>query len=95
MSEKKDIKEFYKKEDLEMLKKLFPEAKGDSLQILMKIIEGKSRINLVKFPFDLKDLLKKFSKELTLDELNSILDKVIKNEQFVDFIQDLFLEKLL
>lgn len=43
---------------------------------------------------DLKQIMKKLSKTLSLQELNLMLEKVIKNEQFVDFIQDLFLEKL-
>lgn len=44
---------------------------------------------------DLIPLMKKLTDKLSINELNFLLGKVIKNEEFVDFIQDLFLEKLL
>lgn len=44
---------------------------------------------------DLIPLMKKLSDKLSINELNLLLGKVIKNEGFVNFIQDLFLEKLL
>jgi len=44
---------------------------------------------------DLIPLMKKLTDKLSINELNFLLGKVIKNEDFVDFIQDLFLEKLL
>ena len=44
---------------------------------------------------DLIPLMKKLTDKLSINELNFLLGKIIKNEEFVDFIQDLFLEKLL
>ena len=44
---------------------------------------------------DLKAIMKKLLKEIKLNELNKLLKDIIENEEFVDFIQDLFLEKLL
>jgi hypothetical protein len=44
---------------------------------------------------DLKAIMKKLSNKFKISELNTILKEIVKNEEFVDFIQDLFLEKLL
>lgn len=44
---------------------------------------------------DLKAIMKKISKNFKINELNKLLKDIVGNEEFVDFIQDLFLEKLL
>jgi len=44
---------------------------------------------------DLITLMKELSNKLSLKDLNVLLKKVIKNENLVDFLQDMFLEKLI
>ena len=44
---------------------------------------------------DLKAIMEKISKKIKINELNKLLKDIVENEEFVDFIQDLFLEKLL
>lgn len=58
------------------------------------ILEKILYLNELQNENDLKLLMKKLSNVLSLNEMNLLLEKVIKNEQFIDFIQDLFLEKL-
>ena len=43
----------------------------------------------------LTNIMRKLSTTLSIDELNKLLKEIIKNDEFVDFIQDLFLEKLI
>ncbi|TFG14540.1 MAG: hypothetical protein EU535_03195 [Promethearchaeota archaeon] len=44
---------------------------------------------------ELPNIMKKLVKNLNIEELNTLLREIVKNEDFVDFIQDLFLEKLI
>ena len=44
---------------------------------------------------NLIELIKDLSHKISIKDLNLLLERVIKNEDFVDFIQDLLLEKLL
>ena len=44
---------------------------------------------------DLKAIMKKLIDIMKLSDLNQLLGDIIKNEDFIDFIQDLFLEKLI
>ena len=65
--------------------------KPENYELFKKISEIKELEN----EGDLKTIMKKLSKEIKLNELNKLLKDIIRNEEFVDFIQDLFLEKLL
>lgn len=71
------------------------------LQIFLKnpenyeLFKKISEIKELENEGDLKAIMKKLSKEIELNELNKLLKDIIENEEFVDFIQDLFLEKLL
>jgi len=73
----------------------------DKLQIFLENSENSelfkkvSEIKELENEGDLKAIMKRLSKEIELNELNKLLKDIIKNEEFVDFIQDLFLEKLL
>ena len=40
-------------------------------------------------------IVKKLSESANLGDLNSVLSKLMKNEELINFIQDLFLERLL
>ncbi len=44
---------------------------------------------------DLKMIMKNLAKNIPLNEFNVLLSNIIKNEKFINYIQDLFLAKLL
>jgi chorismate mutase len=44
---------------------------------------------------DLPSVIKKIMKDLDIIELNNLLKEIMKNDEFMDFIQDLLIEKLL
>jgi len=73
----------------------------EKLQIFLKnpenyeLFKKISEIKELENEGDLKAIMKKLLKEIKLNELNKLLKDIIENEEFVDFIQDLFLEKLL
>ncbi len=54
-----------------------------------------SQMQDIKIESDLKEIMRNLIKNLDLDDLNALLTKIIKNEPLIDYIQDLFLEKLL
>ena len=65
---------------------------NDEMQeIFLKI----SKIQKIETESDLKAIMKELIRNLDLDDLNALLTKIIKNEPLIDYIQDLFLEKLL
>ena len=65
---------------------------NDEMQeIFLKI----SKIQKIETESDLKAIMKELIRNLDLADLNALLTKVIKNEPLIDYIQDLFLEKLL
>ncbi len=73
----------------------------EKLQIFLKnpenyeLFKKISEIKELENEGDLKAIMKKLLKKIKLNELNKLLKDIIGNEEFVDFIQDLFLEKLL
>jgi hypothetical protein len=73
----------------------------EKFQVLLKNSENHdvfkkiSEIRELENEGDLKVIMKKLSNKIKIDELNKLLKDIIENEEFVDFIQDLFLEKLL
>jgi len=60
-------------------------------EIFLKI----SKIQNIKTENNLKNIMKELISNLDLTDLNILLTKIIKNEPLIDYIQDLFLEKLL
>ena len=60
-------------------------------EIFLKI----SKIQKIETESDLKTIMKELIRNLDLGDLNILLTKIIKNEPLIDFIKDLFLEKLL
>ena len=64
------------------------QAIKNKLEILEEIEEGDS-------PIDLETMTKKILDKISIQDLQFILDKIIKNEDLTNFIQDLILEKLI
>jgi len=54
-----------------------------------------SQMQKISTESDLKVIMKELITDLNLGEINALLTKIIKNEPLIDYIQDLFLEKLL
>jgi len=63
----------------------------DIQEILSKI----SKLQKINKESDLKTIMKEMIRNLDIEDINALLTKIIKNEPLIDFIQDLFLEKLL
>ena len=59
------------------------------------MIENVSNIPGLRNENDLKEIMKTLSSDLDITDLNELLKSIIKNEELIDFIQDLFLEKLI
>lgn len=64
------------------------QAIKNKLDILEEIEEGDS-------PIDLETITKKILDKISIPDLKFILEKIIKNEDLTNFIQDLILEKLI
>jgi len=64
------------------------QAIKNKLDILEEIDEGNS-------PIDLETMTKKILDKISIQDLKFILEKIIKNEDLTNFIQDLILEKLI
>ena len=60
-----------------------------------EIIEKVSNFNDLKNEENLKTIMKRLSHDLAISDLDEIVKNIIKNEDLIDFIQDLFLEKLI
>ena len=75
---------------------IFEQFKGilnnNEIDEILKIISRIPRDNEI---IDLKTILKNLAINIPLNDLNSLLNKIIKNEKFINYIQDLFLEKLM
>ncbi|TFF87784.1 MAG: hypothetical protein EU548_09790 [Promethearchaeota archaeon] len=59
------------------------------------LIENVSNKDEFKNEDDLKMMMKELSNAINLADLNKLLNNIIKNEELIDFIQDLILEKLI
>ena len=83
----------FEEEDYENIFEKFKELlkKSNNYELFKKISEIKELENESGLPIIMKKLLSTFS----IEELNNLLRDIIKNEEFVDYIQDLFLEKLI
>ena len=57
---------------------------------LQKVLENKNSIK----EMDINSLMTFLVSNLQFDDLKLLLENVIKNESLVDFIQDLFIEKI-
>lgn len=88
------ISEFnFEEEDYETIFEKFQIfLKNSENQELFKKI---SEIKELENEKDVKAIMKKLSNKIKIDDLNKLLKNIVQNEEFVDFIQDLFLEKLL
>lgn len=62
---------------------------------IKETVEKVSEIHNLKNDEDLKEIMKRLTHDLEISDLNKILNSIIKNEELLDFIQDLFLEKLI
>ncbi|MFX1394626.1 MAG: hypothetical protein ACFFAH_13760 [Promethearchaeota archaeon] len=62
---------------------------------IKEILEKISGFHDIEKENDLKAIMKKIIDIMKLSDLNQLLGNIIKNEDFIDFIQDLFLEKLI
>jgi len=66
----------------------------DNSEIVEKVLKAVNvkKINKIE---DLKKILEILSKNIELDQLNILLNLLIKDEKLINYIQDLFLEKLI
>ena len=62
---------------------------------IKEMVEKISGFHDIEKENDLKAIMRKIIEVMKLSDLNQLLENIIKNEDFVDFIQDLFLEKLI
>lgn len=83
----------FKEEDYENIFEKFKEHlnKSDNYKFFKKV----SEIKELEYENGLPMIMKKLLSTFTIEELNNLLRDIIKNEDFVDYIQDLFLEKLI
>ena len=76
-----DLNNLYSK-----FKKILDKPEIETKLGLIKELEGNQ---------DLKSIMNLVVDTLSLDELNLIMEDLIKDEDLIDYVQDLFLEKLL
>ncbi|MFO7796009.1 MAG: hypothetical protein ACQERB_11000 [Promethearchaeati archaeon] len=62
---------------------------------ISSLIKKNDSIKDIEEDDDIKDILNKILPNLKLRDLNIILNKIIEDESLTNFIQDLFLERLL
>ncbi|MFX1260425.1 MAG: hypothetical protein ACFFAN_21455 [Promethearchaeota archaeon] len=73
----------------------------EKVKVILKNPEIKERFDIISEisgidnSIDIKTIMKKFSSKISLNDLNFLLKKIVENEELIDFIQDLFLEKLI
>lgn len=80
-------------EDYEnIFKKFKPILKNQAIKNKLDILE---EIEEGDFPVDLETMTKKILDKISIQDLKFILEKIIKNEDLTNFIQDLILEKLI
>jgi len=62
---------------------------------MKEAIKTISGIREIEKENDLKTIMKTVTNKIRLSDLNQLLGNIVKNENLIDFIQDLFLEKLI
>lgn len=62
---------------------------------MKEAIKKFSGIKEIEKENDLKTIMKTLTNKIRLSDLNHLLGNIVKNEDLIDFIQDLFLEKLI
>ena len=62
---------------------------------MKEAIKELSGIREIEKENDLKTIMKTLTNKIRLSDLNQLLGNIVKNEDLIDFIQDLFLEKLI
>jgi len=82
----------FNEEDYE---KIFEKFKPifENLKIKEKL-EKISGVDKIDEQFSIKTLMKNIMESMSLNDLNLLTKKIVKNEDLTDFIEDLFLEKL-
>jgi len=81
-----------KEDDYETIFERFKFFLNDSN--VQKLIEEISKNHDYKFDQDSKSIVKTVLEKVNIEQLNALLEKIIKNEDFTNFIQDLILDKL-
>ena len=80
-------------EDYEnVFKKFKPILKNQAIKNKLDILE---EVEEDDSPIDLETMTKKILDKISIQDLQFILDKIIKNEDLTNSIQDLILEKLI
>jgi len=80
-------------EDYEnIFKKFKPILKNQAIKNKLDILE---EVEEDDSPIDLETMTKKILDKISIQDLQFILDKIIKNEDLTNSIQDLILEKLI
>ena len=57
-------------------------------------LENITGVDKIDEQFSIKTLMKIIMESMSLNDLNLLTKKIVKNEDLTDFIEDLFLEKL-
>ena len=80
-------------EDYEnIFKKFKPILKNQAIKNKIDILE---EVEENDSPIDLETMTKKILEKISIQDLKFILEKIIKNEDLTNYIQDLILEKLI
>jgi hypothetical protein len=75
-----------------ILEKFKPNLQNSNFNEIFKRL---STINEISKERDLKTIMKKMIDTLNSEDLTLLLKDIMKNEEYITFIQDLFLEKLI
>jgi hypothetical protein len=75
-----------------ILEKFKPNLQNSNFNEIFKKL---STINEISKERDLKTIMKKMIDTLNSEDLTLLLKDIMKNEEYITFIQDLFLEKLI
>ena len=62
---------------------------------MKEAIKKISGIREIEKENDLKAIMKKLTNKIRLSDLNQLLGNIVENEDLIDFIRDLFLERLI
>ena len=62
---------------------------------IQQLIENISKIQGLENEKDLKLIMEEIRDKITLEDLNNYLNTILTNQELVDFIQDLLIDKLI
>ena len=63
--------------------------------MVQKLIENTSNIEGLENEKDLKSIMEKIRDMINLEDMNTYLDAILTNQELIDFIQDLLIDKLI